>query len=75
MKDYITTLQIVRKKEQRKGEVIAQGRQSREEKPERVESVKEWYKTNKALFSMRGAMCCADGGDSSPFAQWRVWVR
>lgn len=34
---------------------MACGRQKTEQKPGRVESVKECYRTNKALFSMRGA--------------------
>lgn len=40
-----------RKKGEREGGVMVWERQ----KPERAESVKEWYKTNKALFSWRGA--------------------
>lgn len=72
MRNYCTV------KEERKnkgGGVLAGGRQSREQKPERVESVKEWYKTNKALFSMRGA--CVAQMEVIPFAivQRRVHAR
>lgn len=53
MSDYFMILQtdIDRTKmKQRKG-----GEEGREQKPERVEHVKERHKTNKVLFSKRGA--------------------
>lgn len=62
---------------------MACGRQKTEQKPGRVESVKEWYKTNKALFSKRGA-CVVQmegillhlrGGEFGLGGVHRVWVR
>lgn len=53
---------------------MACGRQSTERKPARAERVKEWYKTNKALFSTRGACAVQMEGFLLRWCGGEFWV-